>query len=307
MSLIVAKKIENEIFLISDTKFTYKEPVTNLEKRYSKVDEYLGGLKTILLAPGMCVAYAGEVLYAKEAFESLLTQKINIFNKKSVIDYFLQHHNRSKGLTDFLVISNTGVLELFKIQDSNVGQSDFAWIGDREAFKYLQGVLLGDITDFEGEQGRGEFEIISLGDTSTQIVTNEISKYMDAFRKLLNSDIQSVDGIRTLTRFDLTQSYYSEYVLMNGKLQKALKGNGLYFGDAPEGSVAKHVALLSSVGIGIFPVYYYTGKFGVVYTPLEKFQPEIFENIEFSDFRKKVEQMLQKFHQKILNYQASFP
>ena len=80
MSLVYAKKLSNsEMFFIADTKFTFPESETNLDKKYSGADEFIGGLKLIVLHGGLTVAFAGITSFAKDAIEGIYKKKTLTF------------------------------------------------------------------------------------------------------------------------------------------------------------------------------------------------------------------------------------
>ena len=62
MTLIVARQVNDEIYIVGDTKFS--------DSRLSEAARYRGGLKIVVLAPGLCVGFAGNVEFASDAINS---------------------------------------------------------------------------------------------------------------------------------------------------------------------------------------------------------------------------------------------
>ena len=63
MSLVVARKIGNEIYIVSDTK------LTDL-LRHEKIPPDQGTIKSIILKPDLTICFAGNVPLAAEAIRS---------------------------------------------------------------------------------------------------------------------------------------------------------------------------------------------------------------------------------------------
>lgn len=302
MTLVIAKKIEDEIIILSDTKFTYDND-KSYKLLYSNADEYIGGLKAVLIFPGVCVCFAGKVAFARDAFLEIIEKTVNVFDKNILINHFLAFHKKSGQSTDFLIMTNTGTLEIFKIQNGKVTwDEDSVWIGDHEAFSEFQKCFLGNSQN-EGEVGKAEFEIFSYGNDINSSVSDSFSKNIKAFNSVLKSNILSVGGICTVIRFNLNKAYYLEYSKANGTPRIALNGKNIYLGKEPEGAFAFHVAPRSSIGLGVFAVYYYTGKFGIIYAPVFNFSPQIIKDLEFEDFSKMLNEKLDTSFKAMLDFQ----
>ena len=312
MSLIIARQIAGEIYIVGDTKSSVIE-----SKGWPSVRQYLGCLKVILLSPGLCVGFAGNIEIARNAIQGIYDKDVNLFDKNLAIEYFLEHHKASidrEDTTDFIIASiiekrdQLGMFEkeLFRIADSNVyWENTTTHIGDIDAFHKFQKVSHGitRVTPIP------TFEISKLGNKERPDFDRSLTTAMNAMQHVIDDiNIPSVDGIRTVVISEEDQFRYVEYVQLKGNPIPVRNepGSPLTFGGAAEGSDHKHVGLLSSVGHGIFPVYSITGKFGVIYQPEVCFEPQIESNCTLDDFCIKVENRKKIAHQRALEYQSRY-
>src|SRR5436190_20196722 len=95
MSLVVARVIDDEIRIISDTKITDPDALhpTLLD----------GGLKCIVISPSCCICFAGNVTVAQEALAPILDRRLQ--DRQQITDHLLKHHNAALGEADFIVAS----------------------------------------------------------------------------------------------------------------------------------------------------------------------------------------------------------
>ncbi len=312
MSLIIARQIAGEIYIVGDTKFSVNE-----SEGWPNARQYLGGLKVILLGPGLCIGFAGNIEIARNAIQKVYDKDVNLFDKNLAIEYFLEHHKTSidRGdTTDFIVASivercdQPGMFEkeLFRIADSNVYcENTTTHVGDIDAFHKFQEVSHGAKRVIPIHT----FEISKLGSKERPDFDRSLTTAMNAMQHVIDDiNIPSVDGIRTVVVSEEDRFRYVEYVQLKGNPipVRSEPGSPLTFGGAAEGSDHKHVGLLTSVGHGIFPVYSITGKFGVIYQPEVCFEPQIKPNCTLDDFRIKVEDRIKIAHQRALEYQSRY-
>ena len=68
MSLIIARKIENTIIILSDTKLTYSDGIERKLPKHSTV-------KVFQHSENICVAFAGDCYFANVAFQQITKDK----------------------------------------------------------------------------------------------------------------------------------------------------------------------------------------------------------------------------------------
>ena len=306
MTLVVARQINNEVYLVADTKFT-----PTVESVISQSSMYIGGLKLIILSPGICIGFANNTEFARKAIEGIYDKNINIFDKNLLIDYFLNIHLLSVtegGTIDFIIAlilesedNETFTKEIFKIADSKVSwENTTTYIGDNEAFNVFQ--------DISHKRLSNSNIPTKLGISKQPDFNQSLSSALFAIQSVIDNPlILNVDGIRTAVISEAGQFKYTEYILVKAVPipVRSEPNSPLSFGGAPEGSDIKHVGMYSAAGHGIFPVYWVTGKFGVIYNPIECFKPKIISNITQDEFRSVVREEFTKANQKALAYQNS--
>jgi hypothetical protein len=130
MTLVVARIVEDNIFIESDSKVT--------DERLVRDNPLCGLLKTFILHPFVSVSFAGNISFAECALKKFFEQKINDIN---ILLTMLRDINIESGnSTDFLVATIIGkVPQLFKVSDGAVENNIVnAWIGDIDGFKVYQ-------------------------------------------------------------------------------------------------------------------------------------------------------------------------
>jgi hypothetical protein len=310
MTLVVARQIDSEVYIVGDTKFT--------DDAESETDQYVGGLKVVLLTPGLCVAFAGDVANAKKAIQGIYDKDVNLFDKNLLLEYFLKHHKDSQPdsstETTFIVVvivqfneqPEQFLKEIFRISDSKIHwENETTHIGDSEAFNFFQ--KASHEGDFKSEVPN--FEISRLGLKERPKFDASVSTAMRAMQSVINSqEIKSVDGYRTVVISENDQFRYIEYVQIQGKAVPIGRapGSPVTFGGAPEGTDAKHVGMFSATGHGVFPVYSITGRFGLIYHPEENFAPTPCPKCSMEEFRAAVKERISAAHQRALQYQSKF-
>ena len=259
MTLVVARQISNEVYLLADTKIT-----PTIASAISSYISFNGGLKLVILAPWLCVGFANNTEYARKAIEGIYSKDINIFDNKQIINYFLNIHLASieaGDSADFIValineckgIDGTSTKEVFKIADSKVSSENIStYIGDNAAFNCFQDISHNGRTDPYSPN----FEISKLGKKERPEFDKSLCTAMIAMQGVIdNIDILVVDGIRTTVVSEENQFRYVEDHQIRGRpipVRNELNAP-VSFGAAAEGSAHKQVGMFSAAGCGVFP------------------------------------------------------
>jgi hypothetical protein len=159
MSLVIAKIIENKIYIESDSRVTDLSIVKN--------DPLCGVIKALVLNPFLTIAFAGDIMYAEKALERI--NKNPNFNLDFVLQLLNHIHLESNEKTDFIIasyINNTS--RLFKISSRKV-ETDIStcWIGDNLAFSLFQENRLKNIK-------KGQSELDALRSGFKEVVNSEV-------------------------------------------------------------------------------------------------------------------------------------
>lgn len=128
MTLVVGRVLDSGVTLLADSLVTYREA------RYRPAPGSV--LKIVVLAPDLCVAFAGDVDRAQIAIEGWRPT----MGIQQSAEHFLRAH-RDGGLDDpdFIIGVHRPTAHLFRIRDGSIERNILsAWIGNAEAFGELQ-------------------------------------------------------------------------------------------------------------------------------------------------------------------------
>jgi hypothetical protein len=313
MSLIVARQVNDDIYIVGDTKFSQPD-----NSDWSRSRQYLGGLKAVILNPGLCVCFAGTIHYAQDAIQGIYDKAVNLFDKNAAIDYFLRYHLDSfnedspDDSTDFLIACIVEkadapgyfTKEIFRIADGQVFfENEATRIGDQQAFREFQRISLQDPASVPVST----FEISRLGPIPRPLFDASLATSMRAMQHVIDStQFASVDGIRTVVVSESDQFRYLEYVLVRGDPSPigVQHPSQITFGGSARGADERHVGVFGALGHGIFPAYSYSGNFGIIYHPEKNFNPSVLPYNSFEDFQADVRLRVTEAHERALAYQS---
>ena len=111
MSLIVAKKQNNQIYIVSDTKLTNPN---NLNRIDLVAPEEFSAIKIVNINPFVSISFAGEISYAKQAIATCRKLDNNI---NRILDYLLQTNITSNNATEFIVCINLPTFFIYEIKN----------------------------------------------------------------------------------------------------------------------------------------------------------------------------------------------
>lgn len=199
MSLIVARKENNNIMLVSDTKLSLPNEKSSSADRQKRTPS-AGVIKVTIINSKTCVAFAGGEFFAEEAIRKL---DFNI-SLDDILAELLEAHLASNDVTDFIIASGESEARLFEIKKQQCNEVESAWIGSAGAFSVFQASMQGLIK----RQKIGFFiELIDPGTT-----TDLFKKMSDAMDDVIDDEkIPEVDGFRVNTVFVGDAFHYRGY------------------------------------------------------------------------------------------------
>jgi hypothetical protein len=292
MSLIVARRFENQLCITSDTKLYHPFH----ETKGLKANPKEGTIKTVILTDDICISFAGEIDFADMALKELGNETL----VSRVIDCLKKYHQQSKYKTEFLLYHQGTPPVIYKFKKDEYGPVQTAWIGDNRAFNLFQESILGTRKKKNinkknkksknnlpaGIQPSIIIEQMNLSvEQSSPDIFSKMSKSMDEV--IENGIIESVGGFKVNVAYDnrFRYNYYTK--LYRGSF--AIVGTGghtIGHGDAQEGAYSinffggskdhKTVALhIKQSNLGIL---YHRKDFGL-------FIPEVYslDEVDFSD------------------------
>lgn len=271
VTLVVARRSEGRIYIVGDTKFT-----PEIAGGRSGQTQFIGGLKVILLHPGVAIAFAHNTESAKQAIEGIHSRGLNLFDKNTVLDYLLGHHQRSlqqgeHATVEFLVACelDCGTSELFVVKHGQIKWVDAGYIGSTTAYN--------SFLHHENQHAT------AVSTTSPVFVAMQA---LDRVIRDPSPALQFVDGFTiALRQSDDNGFAYVHRLTVEGWATPVRAGHmaPVTFGGAPAG--ANEWSIGSSPGdrFGVLTAYCHTGSFGIIYCPALSFAPRIVNNCTSKD------------------------
>ncbi len=148
MTLIIARKDENQIYMIGDTELTYHSRKTN-----PFID---GCIKQYIINDNLAIAFAG----VKEDFQEDLSSYLQANSKEEIFKISLESLN--KGFDYQLIIAQVNPPQLFFFKHGNITEADAGFIGDIDGFNCYQKFYHQAENQDNIEKGRGELTIFQM-------------------------------------------------------------------------------------------------------------------------------------------------
>jgi hypothetical protein len=255
VTLVVARVFGNTVHMLADSRVTFAE------ERYRPAPGSV--LKSVVLNPDVCVAFAGDVDRAQMAIASVNAAA----DIESLIDHFL-HAHRDGGLNnpDFLLaIHQPGPPHLIRIWNDKVERDLInAWLGNPQAFNDLQ-ARIGDRTE-----------------------TRAVDRFQLAFHELLHAD--DVDDIGDF----MIQCYSGpdgfRYARNSGVAfwpdasTSSTEPERIGARTAAEGGYAWALLAPREPGVGAVGLYFQQGRLGCLLYPRRSDKTIRFPDIDRADF-----------------------
>lgn len=282
VTLIVARKIEAEIRIISDSKITNYEALLRSQLQ--------GVLKCIIVSPTCCVSYAGEVWHAEQALTAVLENPQ--WSREKVIDYLLGKHIELACKADFLVAFSDGTAIIDRIANG-ILETDLpsAWIGDQTAFSAFQAHFHAKAPPPQNTVHWGaslESELVQIAERMSNAFNAVVgdSRYpsVDGFAIRVTSQPAKNDGFRYLSHMSGTGFLPVSNTTEPTSLLRTLGAEG--------GSFSYSILVPSSSGVGAIGIYVLEGCFGVLFFPARQLQwiKETFRDVTCDEFISAVRQ-----------------
>ena len=196
MSFIYAKKVDNSIVLLADTKITFDKSGTILlwSNKTKELVRQFGLIKNIVVNRDYCIAFAGNPVdannllrcsSASSMFQDVLNAAVDI-HKKSL--------KTESGGTDFIIChANNHNQKIYQIKDNNCTEVDVSWIGSEIAFRYFQEVNLDNkSTAIDSNDPLGAE--ISFGHAANNPFDKECDRLFNVFYKTVFDCIDDTVG-----------------------------------------------------------------------------------------------------------------
>lgn len=274
MSLIAARRFEDQIRIFSDTK------KTSPEELLKGVENSL--LKTVILGSDLCVGFAGRIgpaLIAIEKLDGIIRNRS--FDLEQALQYMLSVHIDND--TDFIV-ATLRPSRLSRIRDHIIESDlDLCWIGDQDAFSTYQEFF-------------SQMPVLDRDDVPKQLAEtlNTILRMHMAFIKLVESGKHNNVGefmIEVGTKPG--EGFYYEgahigHVGSQALFQLIEDPQKIREWAAAQGSYTYSILAPARSGIGAIGIHFYEGNFGALFYPVKSSTPFLFQNVNEDEFKKVV-------------------
>lgn len=264
MSLIIAKKRNNQICIVSDTKLT-DYPISMHPKREvaSPMDSVI---KCTILNKHLCIAVAG----CMEGVDGILKKcRKHSHDLHGILDILLKFNQIWNGRTTFIVgVSLHPVYEIFEIKDSFVRETNDAWIGRIAGFNEFQKCK----TALSESHPEFEFQYV-MEKAMKQIIENGIDPTISGYVISVTND---TGGFTYKSRMEID---ITERILPLGY---SVIGHGT----AQEGAYSIHF-FPSNPTYSAFAIHILQGNFGVVYSLNENaglLYPTVISEVDEEEF-----------------------
>lgn len=152
MSFIFAKKYKNRIRVFADNKMTVKPNDEDILTKFIGVDAYkkikaLGIIKNVIINRNICISSTGILEDYNELLKYVDEKQYKSF--EDICNKALEINVRTNNRTNFIICSINGECRIVKIDNCEIVNKDFAWIGSKECTEKLQEFRLNknDIMD----------------------------------------------------------------------------------------------------------------------------------------------------------------
>lgn len=275
MSLVVSRKINDKIYIESDSRIT--------DINEAKRESIYGVLKTIILFPRCCLSFAGKPYYAEKMVKEIY--KHNNVSLEYLLDKLLKYNKGAENEVVFILstINNNNKTEIIKISNYQIERDlKSAWIGDIDAFN-----------DFQ----KNFFELKNSGKSEHESLTSAFAKVIENPNIPTVGDFQVTTITETGPQGHFFFQYFEKFFIIRGgsqtfniKVDKEQSSNKVTFthtmqwGSAEDGSYAICYFVSVTPLINAIAYYFTHGNFGVLFCPRLSFEGILIKdktNMEF--------------------------
>jgi hypothetical protein len=278
MTLIVAKILDDKIYIESDSKITGEAVVRN-----NPIDSQL---KALLLDSRLCLCYAGNISYAIEAYSYFIDNGITKKNWNNYISYLLKLNIQSDNQTDFILAGYDNNLPiLLEIKDGAVNSVQNSWIGSLKSFSKFQEFYQDEINEKTEPKN-------AIANAFHKVLENEISNSVGGFRFSVITDNKNYKDTVTgevvkILKYELKSE---SYLGRDEKIEFTEKGESkpIPSGDATTGSYTiSHFTPVADQE-NCIGVHFGYGDFGLFYPPKDLLNGIVYSKVTASEFINKV-------------------
>lgn len=269
MSLIVARQIDDEVRIISDTKMMNYQAL-----RQIPLD---GGLKCIVISPTCCVSFSGNVRIAELALTPVMRNMS--WSRQEITSHLLKQHRECGCKTDFIVAVVDEAVGIDRISDGLLEEGlPSTWIGEHEAFAAYQANYHLESRPRPSEPFLEERFLIAgrMNDAFAAVVADPSIRSVDDFTICVTSWPAQEDGFRYLSR--AAGSGFKTVTLTTEptSLFRTLGAEG--------GSYNYSLLVPTSAGIGAVAVHIREARLGALFWPSRSWKSIPIRGVNVGEF-----------------------
>ncbi len=267
MSLIIARIVEDEIRIISDSKITNPTAI----RSWPMTD----ALKALVLRPDLCVCFAGNVRKAEKALEWVRKElQTEDYDLSAILQLLVRASVDGESgipITDFIVATLRSNISIHMIKDGRLESNvRTAWIGDYDAFCAFQ--------EYCNSPDVSRLSLAEYPEELKKYVT--VTNMTEAFRRVLSdSRFPSVDNfLISVTSRPAGATGFAYLASANMEAP----------GTSAQGGYSYSILPSKCSGIAVIGLYFNQGQFGALIYPQKYEDPIIYPRMTMVEFIKKV-------------------
>lgn len=269
MSLIVARLIDREVRIISDTKMVSYQPLYQ-----TPLD---GGLKCIIISPTCCISFSGNVRIAQQALTPIMSHAS--LSRNEITSHLLKQHLKCECETDFIVTIVDENISIDRICNGLLEEGlSSAWIGNHRAFETYQENYHLESHKAQNKYFLEERFLIAgiMSNAFEAVIDDSNISSVDDFKVCVTSWPAEEDGFRYLSR--MFGSGFKTVTLTS-------EPTSLIQTLGAEGGSYHHSLLIPTLaGIGAIAVYIREASLGTLFYPAKSWNPILFKNVNIVEF-----------------------
>jgi len=260
MSLVVAKKKNNKIFVVSDTCIDNPDNLNRVDlvapAEYSQI-------KTLIINPFICVSFAGEIVPAREALAAC--RRLN-YKVDEIINYLLSVNISSENKADFIVCVALPPYLIYEIKDSKINKVESAWIGHQNGFNEFQ----------------RHFHSLP-DDVARKDLSNDMENSMVA---AIESNVAGVNGFIISVSNEKMEFHYKNFIRSYILPATIIPGkfHVITHGTAQEGGYT--VNIFPNNRRDVLAIHIHQNRFGIIYSLKDNcfLEPEVCRDVDEFEF-----------------------
>jgi len=256
MSLIVARKYQDRLYIVGDTRLNNPD---NLNRVDLVAPAAYSQIKTVIINPHICVSFAGDKEPAQEAPQAC--RRFN-YRMHDMLDYLLAVNKATEHATEFIVCASLPPFYLYEIKNGEKRPVEATWIGLQKGFNIFQ-------QHFHSALGN-----------------DHLSDMEKAMKAVIESNVLGVNGFLITVDNLRGQFFYKNYIETYFP-PRTYSGPGMHvitYGTVQEGGYTVHI--LPGDHINVLAVHVPQNRMGLIYTLQNTgfLEPEVFKDVDEHEF-----------------------